>query len=170
MALDRPLTYEEQEAAGLVPTIPHRPMTLTRPLTYEEQQVVSQRYFHYLEDQIAAANADPAHQFQKYYSEDSFWKKLLNFACTAGREVVEHALSLYYAAQETDTPAWAKTIIYGVLGYFIFPVDAIPDLIPGVGYGDDLGALAAALATVASHVTPEIKNRAKEKAAEWFGV
>ena len=36
--------------------------------------------------------------YDKYYSEDSFWKKLLNFARTAGREVVENALSLYYTA------------------------------------------------------------------------
>ena len=84
-------------------------------------------------------------------------------------KVVEHALSLYYTAQDPNTPAWAKTVIYGVLGYFILPVDLIPDLIPVVGFSDDLAALVAALATVGIHVTPEIKNRAKKKAAEWFG-
>ncbi len=107
--------------------------------------------------------------YGKYYSQDGFWKKLLNFARTAGREVVENALSLYYTAQAPDTPIWAKTVITGTLGYFILPADAIPDLIPAVGFSDDLGALVAALAAVAAHVTPEIKNRAKEKAAEWFG-
>lgn len=107
--------------------------------------------------------------YGKYYSEDSFWQKLLNFARAAGREVVEQALSLYYTAQAPETPTWAKTVIYGALGYFIFPVDAIPDVTPAVGYGDDLGVLVAALATVAAHVTPEIKALAKEKAAEWFG-
>ncbi len=107
--------------------------------------------------------------YEQYYSQDSFWSKLRNFARTAGREVVEHALSLYYTVQAPDTPAWAKTVIYGVLGYFILPADAIPDLIPVVGFSDDLAALAAALAIVEVHVTPEIKNHAKEKAAEWFG-
>ena len=106
---------------------------------------------------------------EQYYSQHGFWNKLRNFARTAGREVVEHALSLYYTAQAPETPAWAKTIIYGVLGYFILPVDAIPDLIPVVGFSDDLAALVAALAVVEIHVTPEIKNRAKKKAAEWFG-
>ncbi len=144
-------------------------MPLDRPLTYEEQEAASQLNFGLPEDLFATVNADPAHQFGKYYSQDGFWKKLLNFARTAGREVVEHALSLYYTAQEPDTPVWAKTVIYGVLGYFILPVDAIPDLIPAVGFSDDLGALMAALATVAAHVTPAIKNRAKEKAVEWFG-
>ena len=105
----------------------------------------------------------------QHYSRNGFWNKLRNFARTAGREVVEHALSLYYTAQAPETPAWAKTVIYGTLGYFILPIDAIPDLIPGVGFSDDLGALVAALATVGIHVTPEIKERAKKKAAEWFG-
>jgi len=104
-----------------------------------------------------------------HYSQEGFWNKLRNFARSAGREVVEHALSLYYAAQDPDTPAWAKTVIYGVLGYFILPADAIPDPIPAVGFSDDLVALVAAFATVESYVTPEIKSRAKEKAAEWFG-
>lgn len=36
--------------------------------------------------------------YGKYYSQDSFWKKLLNFAGPAGRKVVENALSLYYTA------------------------------------------------------------------------
>ena len=105
---------------------------------------------------------------EQYYSQNGFWNKLRNFA-TAGREVVEHSLSLYYTAQAPNTPAWAKTVIYGVLGYFILPADAIPDPIPVVGFSDDLAALVAALATVGIHVTPEIKNRAKKKAAEWFG-
>ena len=43
--------------------------------------------------------------YGKYYSQDGFWKKLLNFARTAGREVVENALSLYYTAQAPDTPS-----------------------------------------------------------------
>ena len=106
---------------------------------------------------------------EQYYSQDGFWNKLRNFARTAGREAVEHALSLYYAAQDPNTPAWAKTVIYGALGYFILPVDAIPDPIPVVGFSDDWAALLAAFATVGIHVTPEIKSRAREKAAKWFG-
>lgn len=103
------------------------------------------------------------------YSESGFWEKLRDYALVAGREVVEMALRLYYAAQAPETPLWAKTVIYGALAYFILPTDAVPDFIPGVGYGDDLGALAAALATVAAYITPEIEEKAKQKAAEWFG-
>lgn len=61
---------------------------------------------------------------QKYddYSDSSFWDKLKNFAKAAGKEVIEKALFLYYAAQENDTPVWAKTVIYSALAYFISPI------------------------------------------------
>lgn len=107
--------------------------------------------------------------FEKEYSDASFWDKVVTFAKTAGREVIEKALWLYYAAQDPKTPAWAKTVIYGALGYFIFPVDAIPDPTPVVGYADDLGVLAAAVATVAMYITEEVKALAAQKLKDWFG-
>lgn len=75
---------------------------------------------------------------------------------------------MYYALQDKDTPLWAKTILIAALGYFICPVDAIPDLIPGAGYADNAGAIATALGMVAVHIKPEHTKAAKEKAAEWF--
>jgi uncharacterized membrane protein YkvA (DUF1232 family) len=107
--------------------------------------------------------------FGKEYSESGFWDKLLKYARIAGREVVERALQLYYAAQDPKTPAWAKTVIYGALGYFIFPVDAIPDLTPVAGYADDFGVLVAAIATVALYVTEDVKQKAARKLKDWFG-
>ena len=103
------------------------------------------------------------------YSDAGFWRKLLDFAKAAGREVVELALELYYALQSPATPAWAKAVILGALGYFISPVDLIPDFIPVVGYTDDLGVLAAAVGTVATYITPEHKAAAAAKVQEWFG-
>lgn len=83
--------------------------------------------------------------------------------------MIEKALWLYYAAQQPNTPVWAKTLIYGALAYFVLPVDAVPDAIPVVGFTDDLGALAAALGTVSMYVTDQVKTMAAEKMKEWFG-
>ena len=107
--------------------------------------------------------------FEKEYSENRFWEKIMAYARTAGKEVVEKALWLYYSAQHPKTPAWARSIIYGALGYFIFPIDAIPDLTPIAGYADDLGVLVAALATVAIYVNDEVKAKAADKIKAWFG-
>jgi len=102
------------------------------------------------------------------YSDESFWLKIKQFAKKAGREVVEKALCLYYAAQRPDTPKWAKTVIFGALAYFIMPFDAIPDLTPVVGFTDDLGALAAAIAIVSMYIDDSVETQAADKAASWL--
>lgn len=109
-------------------------------------------------------------KFSEEFSEDGFWGKVIKYAKTAGQEVIEKALWLYYAAQNTQTPAWAKTTIYGALGYFILPVDAIPDVLPGVGYTDDLGVLVAAIGAVSTYINNEVKQQATQKLQDWFGV
>jgi uncharacterized membrane protein YkvA (DUF1232 family) len=112
---------------------------------------------------------NPANRFEKEYTEKRFWAKLVRSARVAGREVVEKALWLYYAAKTPATPAWAKAVIYGTLGYFILPLDAIPDFTPAVGFADDLGALVVALSTVAAHIDGDVRKRAREKLKDWFG-
>lgn len=102
------------------------------------------------------------------YSDSGFWIKLTQALKTAGKEVIEKALWLYYAAQRSDTPAWAKAAIYSALAYFILPFDLIPDFLPG-GYVDDLGVLTAALGTVAAYVDQEVKAKAADKMQDWFG-
>lgn len=113
--------------------------------------------------------ARQAKAYEKTYTDDSFRDKVIRFAKTAGREVIEKALWLYYAAQQPNTPVWARTAIYGALGYFISPIDAIPDITPVIGYVDDLAVLAAAVATVATYITADVKLRAAEKLQGWFG-
>ncbi|MBP6720297.1 MAG: DUF1232 domain-containing protein, partial [Rhodoferax sp.] len=74
-------------------------------------------------------------KYSAAYDDDSFWNKVKNHAKSAGEEVLAPALKMYYAALDSDTPVWAKTAIFAALGYFISPVDAIPDVVPLVGYG-----------------------------------
>jgi uncharacterized membrane protein YkvA (DUF1232 family) len=102
------------------------------------------------------------------FQDASLWRKLARCARAAGSQVVEKALLLYYAAQSPSMPAWARTIAFGALAYFIMPADAVPDLIPAAGFADDLSALAAALVVVVAHITPEVKAKAKATLARWF--
>lgn len=108
-------------------------------------------------------------KLEKEYSDESFWGKVTKAFKKAGYEVIEKALWLYYAAQNPNTPLWAKSTIYGALGYFISPIDAVPDFAPVVGYSDDLSVLAAAIALVAMYVTEDVKVQAKQKLNTWFG-
>lgn len=113
--------------------------------------------------------SDNTSKYESEFSDNSFWDKVVKFAKTAGKEVIEKALWLYYAAQAPETPTWAKVTIYGALGYFISPIDAIPDITPFVGYSDDLGVLALAVTTVAAYITSHVKEQAKIKMNDWFG-
>ncbi|GEO81729.1 YkvA family protein [Pararhodospirillum oryzae] len=123
------------------------------------------------ETQSASAEAEalgPESPDAHGYTEASFWEKLKASARKAGREVVEKALLLYYTLQDASVPTAVKAIIVGALAYFIMPFDAIPDVLPGVGYSDDLGVLAAAVAAVALYLNDDIRARARARAAEWF--
>lgn len=104
-----------------------------------------------------------------WYSAPSFWRTLRKAALSAGRKTLLTALTLFYCLQDRDTPAWAKGVIVGALGYLVLPVDLIPDMIPGVGYSDDWGALVAALGTVAAYIKEEHKTKAAEQVERLLG-
>ena len=107
--------------------------------------------------------------YGKEFSDDGFWNKIKTAFKKAGVKVVYSALTLYYTYKKKDTPTWAKGVIIGALGYFISPIDAIPDITPGVGYADDIGVLLAAVATVSAYIDSEVKQYAKDKLRDWFG-
>ncbi len=112
---------------------------------------------------------DSTSAYREVYSPEALTAKLARYARAAGREVVEKAVLLYQVLRDPQAPVWARTAVIGALGYFISPIDAIPDLIPGLGYSDDLGVLVMALAAVAASVTPEMRLRAERVSARWFG-
>ena len=106
---------------------------------------------------------------RQHYSDDGLWDKLKNVARKAGIKVVWLVLVLYYTSTASTTPMSKKSIIYGTLGYFILPIDLIPDVVPVVGYSDDLTALVTCVTAVASCITPAIKQQAERKLHDWFG-
>lgn len=60
-------------------------------------------------------------------------------------------------------------MIIGTLGYFILPIDLLPDAIVGAGYSDDVVSLTATVTALASCITDDIQNEAKEQLRKIFG-
>lgn len=60
--------------------------------------------------------------------------------------------SAYYCALDPETPTRVKLVLFTALGYFVLPVDAIPDVLTGLGFTDDATVLATAIGIVGAHI------------------
>ena len=78
----------------------------------------------------------------------------------------EDLLAAWFCARDPATPRRVRLTLLAALGYFVLPVDAIPDIMPLLGFTDDAAVIAAAIAAVAGSITPEHRERAKQALAE----
>jgi len=108
-------------------------------------------------------------RFRRHYSDASFWDKVKRYSKEAGMKVVYPALLLQYLMKSDDVPLKAKLILSAALGYFILPIDFIPDFAPLLGFTDDLGVLLLIVRQMAVYITPEIRKQAREHLLKWFG-
>lgn len=108
-------------------------------------------------------------KYRRFFTADRFASRLKRLARRFGVQVTYSFLLLYYAFRRKETPVWARNIIIGVLGYFLAPLDALPDLTPVIGFTDDLGLLAFGLSAVAAYIDAEVRQKARTTAAKWLG-
>ncbi len=113
--------------------------------------------------------AENNEQYEKQYSESGFWETVKKYAIKVGCTGIHTAFCLYYVLKKDTIPLKAKAIVLGALGYFISPLDVIPDFTPVIGLTDDMAVLAAALTAVAMHVDDEVRARARQKVKELLG-
>jgi uncharacterized membrane protein YkvA (DUF1232 family) len=96
-----------------------------------------------------------------------FWRKVKRVA--AQIPFAEDLLTAYYCAFDRATPTQVRTVLIGALAYFVLPFDAIPDMLPALGFTDDAAVLATALKIVVDNIKPEHRQAAKralERVAE----
>ena len=103
------------------------------------------------------------------FSTSNFWAVVRKVAKHGGRKLLASALTLYFCLRDAETPAWAKSVIIGALGYLILPLDLVPDAILGVGYTDDLGVLLGAMVAVVRHIKAEHRDRASALVTRMLG-
>jgi len=97
-----------------------------------------------------------------------FWKKVRKVA--AQLPFAEDLLAAWYCAFDRDTPLQVKAALIGALAYFVLPFDAVPDVLPVLGFADDAAVLATALRMVANHLTPAHRAAAQRKLDELLRV
>ena len=116
---------------------------------------------------------EEVHEVQKYgtyYSDNRFWKKVERVAKKVGATVLLPVFTLYYMLQDDKVSLQHKAYIVGDLGYFILPIDLIPDgILPVIGFTDDIAVMTLVLKLVKDSITPEIKARANARVSEIIG-
>ena len=91
--------------------------------------------------------------------DEGFWPKIRRVAAKV--PFAKEALSVWYCAKDDETPLAAKGMMLAALAYFVMPVDAIPDVIAGLGYTDDAAVFTALMAIVGRNLKPKHKLAAK---------
>ena len=110
-------------------------------------------------------------EYSKYkssYTEENLQTKLKKYGKKIGVNTTYYILLLYQMIVSNIVPIADKAIIIAALGYFISPLDIIPDIIIGTGFIDDVSVMLIALRQVVKNITPEIKQQAKERLGKMF--
>ena len=88
-----------------------------------------------------------------------FWDKAKQVA--ARLPFAEDLLAAYYCALDHGTPVQVKAMLFAALAYFVLPFDFFPDLLPLIGFTDDMAVLLIALRLISSNMRPEHREAAR---------
>jgi uncharacterized membrane protein YkvA (DUF1232 family) len=113
----------------------------------------------------AAAATDPSKalipavvRVNEHRVNRGFWPKLRKVATRI--PFASDLLSVWFCARDPETPTAAKGMMLAALAYFVLPTDAIPDILPALGFTDDAAVLAALMAIIGKN----LKSRHREEA------
>ena len=96
--------------------------------------------------------------------QQGFWRKARQ---TLGRvPFTEEAVAAFHCATDSATPMAIRATLLGALAYFVLPFDAIPDIVPILGFTDDAAMLAAAMKVTLDSIKPEHREAARRKLSE----
>lgn len=117
------------------------------------------------------------HEYAERFNPEEMWEKLKTQAAKAGQELVVMVLTMFYTIRDRikgtnvtgDIPMTDVLMLAGAIAYFVCPADLIPDMMPGIGYSDDLAALTFAYKKAYGIFSTAAKGTALEKTAELLG-
>ncbi len=86
------------------------------------------------------------------------WKQRL-------KQLKQDTYAIYIAGKDPRVPWYARLLAAAVVAYAFSPIDLIPDIIPIIGYLDDLILVPLGIALVIKMIPPEVLLECREKAA-----
>lgn len=92
------------------------------------------------------------------------WKHLTSWASQLKRD----GLTLWFCCRHPRMPLIPKILALLVVGYFLSPIDLIPDFIPVLGYLDELILLPACIYFILKLIPEPLLMECRADAAAWM--
>jgi uncharacterized membrane protein YkvA (DUF1232 family) len=93
------------------------------------------------------------------------WERLKRWA----RALENDGLTLWFCCRHPDMPLVPKLLALLVVGYFLSPIDLIPDFIPVLGYLDELILLPVSIYFILKLVPAPVLIHCRGEAEVWIG-
>lgn len=103
-------------------------------------------------DQLDIPESEEEYSQKEHYVRENFDEKVKSLR--GGIRLAKHVLALFRYMTDEAIPWYKKSVVVAALVYFMMPVDAIPDMLPLIGYLDDFGVIAAVLAFLGREIKP----------------
>lgn len=107
-------------------------------------------------------------QYIDHYDEIQLLNKLKVVGKKIGSQVILYVIIMVMLLSDSKIPVKVRLVFMAALGYLILPTDLVADLIPAIGFTDDIAFLTYAISSAQEYITPEVRIRAKEKLGYWI--
>jgi uncharacterized membrane protein YkvA (DUF1232 family) len=91
------------------------------------------------------------------------WEQIKRWAT----ELKNEGMTLWFCCRHPDMPWLPKIFALLVVGYFLSPIDLIPDFIPILGYLDELILLPISIYLILKLVPERVLTESRDQAANW---
>jgi len=92
------------------------------------------------------------------------WQRTKSWA----RTLKSDGMTLWFCCRHPQMPWLPKIFALLVVGYFLSPIDLIPDFIPVLGYLDELILLPGCIYLILRMVPPALLLEARAQATQWI--
>ena len=109
-------------------------------------------------------------QYVEYYDELQLIDKIKVVGKAIGTRVLSYVLIMVILISDKEIPLKIRLVFMAALGYLILPTDLVADLLPVIGFTDDIAFLSYAINNAREYITPEVKGKANEKLGQWLDI
>ncbi len=107
-------------------------------------------------------------QYIEYYDELQLSDKIKVVGKAIGAKVLSYVLIMVILISDKEIPLKIRLVFMAAIGYLILPTDLVADLLPVIGFTDDIAFLSYAIGHAREYITPEVKDKANEKLGQWL--